>query len=213
MHDIRKMAQEIEDPIKDQLVCRQQIRLRWRKLDQPLSDSQLQLVHADNLRLMEVLVSGEESLDSEQQRDKEVFKELRKLDAKLNLMMSWLGQFMWQQQSMPELQSVSLSSKGLLFHGGIQNYIFNSADDHGNNQNKSKNISVCENDVLFMELFLEPRYPHPFTTVSKVVNVNSLSSGQELSVKFIFVSEQNQQWLDKYIFRLHRRQVASARKG
>ena len=198
IRDIQEPAhQELDDPIKDNLVCRQEIPLRWRKQEQPLGDGPWMMIHSENVKLMEVLVSGEDAADLEQQRDREVFKEIRKLDAKLNLMMSWMGRILWQQQEMPSLQVVNLSAKGLQF------YV---------NANKTE-PQVAENDELFMELFLEPRYPQPFTTLAQVIQVIPQGGACEVSVRFIQLSEPNQQWLDKYVFRLHRRQVAMSRKA
>ena len=193
MYEMQEQSRhELEDPIKDNLVCHQEISLRWHKVERVLSDSQLMALQNENLKLMEVLVSGEDAIDIEQQRDREVFKEIRKLDAKLNLMMSWLGQILRHQQDVPQPQSVYITTKGLQFFD---------------------NEVIAENDELFMELFLDPRYPQAFTTLAQVVHCNPQQQGQEVSVRFIHLDEQNQQWLDKYVFRLHRRQVAMARKN
>jgi hypothetical protein len=221
MQDLHELSKhELEDPMKDSLVCHQEIPIRWRILDHAISDGEWMTIHNDNIKLMEVLINGDDTVDIEQQRDKEVFKEIRKLDAKLNLMMSWLGRILWQEQEMPALQTVSLSAKGMLFHNGAWNHRSKDAlPNRGANElndrfnNLTKTPVIAENDELFMELFLEPRYPHPFTTLAKVFHVDSQNNGQELLVRFIHMSEQNQQWLDKYVFRLHRRQVAMARKN
>jgi hypothetical protein len=197
MHDKQQQINpEAEDPLKDNLVCRQVIPLRWHKLNERMTDNQWMLIQNDNQRLMEVLLSGEDLIDIEQQRDKELYKEIRKLDAKLNLLMGWLGQIIGQQQPTPAPQSVNLSSKGLQFHSNL----------HGG-------TVIAENDELFMELFLEPRYPQPFIVVAKVIGVHPQNDGREFSVRFTQLSEQSQLWLDKYIFRLHRRQVALTRKS
>jgi len=202
MHDIQKRVQQkYEDPFKDELHCRQEIPLRWNKMTHSLSDDQWMLIQNDNFRLMEVLIGGEDTLDPEQMRDREVFKEIRKLDAKLNLLMSWLGRIMWQQQETPSMQPISLSANGLRFYNDFQK-----------NNGDVKNVELAENDELFMELFLEPRYPQPFTTLAKVVHINLQNARQELSVQFVHMNEQNRQLLDKYVFRLHRRQVALTRK-
>ena len=91
--------QELEDPIKDHVVCYQQIPVRWYRLEQPLSDSEKFIIQNDNAKLMEVLVGSEDSRDTEASIDKESMKEIKKLDAKLNLLMGWIGEFLKQQQS------------------------------------------------------------------------------------------------------------------
>jgi hypothetical protein len=191
------LPKEIEDPLKENLVCRQEIPLRWRKLEGELSDSEIMMIHNDNLKFMEVLLSGEDTADVEQHRDKEVLKELHKIDAKLNLLMNWFSRIIWQQQEFPTPQTVDLSAKGLQF---VHN-------DQGSGE------EVVENDELFIEMFLEPRYPQPFITLAKVLRVNTQPQGREVLVRFIHLSEQTQEWLNKYVFRLHRRQVALARKS
>ena len=69
-----------------------------------------------------------------------------------------------------------------------------------------------ENDNLYLEMFLESRYPQAFITLAKVIQIKPQAEGDEVLVRFADLSEQNQQWLDKYVFQLHRRQVALSRK-
>ena len=187
-----------EDPIKHQLVCCQCIPMRLRKLERPLSDAQLLYMHSDNAKLMEVLVGSEDAAwDSEQAMDKDTMKEIRKLDAKLNLLMGWMGNLLLQQMNLPQAQNVSLSTQGLQFLM---------------TKNSGSDDLLRENDNLYMELFLEPRYPQAFTALAKVFRIDNTSLGADVTVKFKELSEQNQQWLDRYVFQLHRRQVALSRK-
>jgi hypothetical protein len=184
---------DFEDPLRDHLVCCTQISLRWRKLNQPLSDGQYYSFQNDNIKLMEVIVSGEDAGDVETSLDKDSMKEIKKLDAKLNLLMGWIGQMMLQQQTVPPPQTVCLSSSGLQFPWG-------DAKD------------LAENDNLYLEMFLESHYPQAFVTLAKVIQIKPQPEGDEVLVRFWDLSEQNQQWLDKYVFQLHRRQVALSRK-
>lgn len=188
------IAQKTGDPFKDHLVCYQQIPVRWRKLDHALSDSELFNLHNENIRLMEVLVGGEDVRESDASMDKDSMKEIKKLDAKLNLLMGWIGMLLQQQQKLPVAQTVSLSSHGLQFQSDDRN--------------------LREDDNLCVEMFLEPSYPQAFTTVGKVVKVDPQvsSPGVQIVVLFAQLSEQSQLLLDKYIFQLHRRQVALSRK-
>ena len=183
---------DFDDPLEDHLVCSQPISLRWHKLHQSLSDAQCLRIQNDNIKLMEVLVSGDEG-DLEQAADKEYAKEIKRLDAKLNLLMGWVGQILLQQQAVPTPQSVRLSSGGLQFF----------CDDVE---------GLCENDNLYLEMFLESRYPQAFVTVAKVIQIKPQAGNNEVLVRFQELSEQNQQWLDKYVFQLHRRQVAFSKK-
>lgn len=184
--------QELDNPIKNHLVCYQQMSVRWRKREQPISDAQRFRIQSDNVKLMEVLVSSEENMEVEQSLDKDASKELKRLDAKLNLMMSWIGQLLLQQQNLPPLQAVSLSPKGMQFTCDTQ--------------------ALAENDNLYMEMFLEPRYPQAFVTFAKVVQVVPNDKGDEVIARFQDLNEYNQLWLDKYVFQLHRRQVAARKQ-
>jgi c-di-GMP-binding flagellar brake protein YcgR len=100
---------------------------------------------------------------------------------------------MLQQQAVPSPKTVCLSSLGLQFP----------CDD-------AKDLR--ENDNLYLEMFLESRYPQAFITLAKVIQIKPQAEGDEVLVRFADLSEQNQQWLDKYVFQLHRRQVALSRK-
>jgi hypothetical protein len=189
--------QVTDDPIKDHLVCYHQIPVRWRRLDQALSDGELFNIQSDNARLMEVLVGSEDIRDIEASMDKDSMKEIKKLDAKLNLLMGWIGQILQQQQHLPAAQTVYLSSRGLRF------------------QSDASNASALrEKDSVCIEMYLDPSYPQAFIAVSEVVKVNpqAPSPSAEIVARFTQLSEQNQLWLDKYVFQLHRRQVALSRK-
>ena len=149
-------------------------------------------IHDDNQKLMEVVLGHEDlHVDAEQFENKELYKEFKKLDAKLNLVMNWLGRSLAHQQGIPQAQHISLSAKGIKF-------------------NIDKVLAV--NDDLFIELFIEPNYPQPYITVGKVVSVQSQGGSSEVVVSFGEFEDLEKQWLDKYVFRIHRREIAMARK-
>lgn len=191
--EIEKLLKDsLKDPLKESLVCYQQIPLRWHKLETPLSDAQWSAIRNDNMKLMEVLVGAEDTGDAEQKLDKDTHKEIRRLDAKLNLMMAWLGQLIRQQQNLPQPQAVALSAQGLQFES---------------------DAPLMKNDDLLVELYLEAHYPQAFIAMAKVLDLKPLEKGYELTASFIHLSEQDQQWLHKFVFRIHRRQIALARQN
>lgn len=183
-------------PLKDTLVCYQDMPFRWRKLDSAPGEAELLRIYSDNQRLMEVILSCDDTpLDSEQAMDKDGAKEIKRLEAKINLLLGWVGMVLQQQQQLPPSQEIVLSANGLKFFTDAQ---------------------LSLNDQLMVELFIEPHYPQAFVVPATVIEVNSDNAGdtevKNVMVRFADASEMNQQWLDKYVFRLHRRQVAFSRK-
>ncbi len=104
---------------------------------------------------------------------------------------------MLQQMSAGALRGVCLSAQGLQFQSGFPG---------------DSPAPVSVNDDLFIELFLEPRYPQAFTAGAKVVRVDARTQFADVTARFTHMSELNQQWLEKYVFQWHRRQIALSRK-
>ena len=69
--------------------------------------------------------------------------------------------------------------------------------------------SLKKDALLKIQLFLDPEFPRPLTLCAKLIDVQP----QNFTVSFGPLEERLQDLLDKYVFRQHRRAIASSRKS
>jgi len=66
---------------------------------------------------------------------------------------------------------------------------------------------------VHIALYLLPNYPYPLTLQGRVESVEACSEGRRATAVFDEMSETAQDWLEKTIFRQHRRRVALSRRA
>jgi len=180
------------ESVNDAFSLQKQISFRWHRLSSPIASSNVEVDELSNEKLLEVLVTLDEAhFEPEQQSDKEIVKEIKRLDAKLNLLLIWLGNSLIKQGGLPQRQNVSISSKCISFE---------------------TNEKLALHEELFMELFFDPLYPQAFSAKGEVVSVEALGQNYKVQLVFKDLRSHIQDLLGRYIFKLHRKEVALSRK-
>lgn len=113
--------------------------------------------------------------------------ELMRLELKLNFLMDLVGQVLATQLELPTRRKVRLGARGLSWSG-------------------DKTVTV--NGLYRVDLYLKPNFPRPLVLFGRIKAVD----GDVVTAAFEGISEAVQDGLDKFIFRHHRRAVASQRR-
>jgi hypothetical protein len=117
----------------------------------------------------------------------------KRLEARLDLLLSLVMEMMTSNGKLPSSYEVMLSARGLCVQipSGVGN------------------DGLKKDALLKIQLFLDPRFPRPLTLGAQVVDVQP----QNFTVSFSPLEECLQDLLDKYVFRQHRRAIALARRS
>ena len=116
-----------------------------------------------------------------------IARELERLESMMSLLIRLVGQLLARQLRVPDAAPVRLSADGLQWSG----------DD----------LPEAGRAVL-VQLFLHPDIPQPL----ELAGETAAGAGQgTVAVNFYGLSEHTREWLEKSIFRFHRRSIAHSR--
>ena len=177
-----------DNPLIDLPVLESMMPIQWRWLDSPLTNHDKINLQQKNKQLLAVLL-GLNQPSNELEEDLESHKqELRNLQFKMDLMLSWLGQLLLQNHKLPEARLVKLSSRGI----------------------QVSLPEVIEVDSLWvLECFIESDFPQALSFVGRVSEVLPTSTSNFVILfNFQDIGGEVSDQLDKYIFRQHRRLIA-----
>jgi hypothetical protein len=165
--------------------------LEWRRLGtepEHMYLAHLNETNDDTLRMLAIM--DERSLEKTEE-GATVAAELTRLETKVNLLLDMVGQILANHLLLPEQIPVRLGANGIEFA-------------------HAKPPTAHERVVV--SLYLHPRYPRPFEVLGKVVSVDDTGQGAYwVRVRFEGVSHSVEDWLEKFIFRRHRRLIAQSR--
>jgi hypothetical protein len=116
--------------------------------------------------------------------------ELARLEFKVNLVLDLVGQLLAQQMLLPEAVWLKVGAHGVQW---------------------SSPEAPAVGEPLLLQIYLTPTYPRPLELPATVVKLETLTVGARCTAAFKGCSEPVQDWLEKLIFRHHRRRVAHAR--
>ncbi len=113
--------------------------------------------------------------------------ELMRLELKLNFLMDLVGQVLTTQLELPVRRKVRLGARGLSW---------------------SSEKAVAVGGLYRVDLYLKPNLPRPLVLFGRIKALE----GDVVTATFEGISDAVQDGLDKFIFRHHRRAVASQRR-
>ena len=161
----------------------------WEILPELPSTGELHRLNSDNEKVLQILLILNESLqDSEEESDGPSQEHWRRMDAKLDLLLSLVGEMLTATVSLPDLHMLQLGVEGLCLHG----------IDIG---------SVQVGMLLKVTLFLDAKLPRPIQLFGHIRAVTKDS----FTLSYCSLDARLQDLLDKHVFRQHRRAIASSR--
>lgn len=116
--------------------------------------------------------------------------DLARLEFKVNLMLDLIGQLLAQQMLLPDAVWLKIGARGIEW---------------------ASPQAPSLGEPLLLQLYLTPSYPRPLELPATVVKRETLTVGARCTAAFVGCSEPVQDWLEKLIFRHHRRSIANTR--
>ncbi len=183
------MERRAQDPLAQGLIYEDTLPLTWRRLESAPGETQLARLNDSNEAFLRALSALEEHHPGHAELEDRfpiIRQELERLDLKLNLLMELVGHVLSRQMMLPEPLPVRVGAGGIQWRSGV-------LPERGAR--------------VYVELYLRPRYPRPLELVGEVTEC----SDNQVKLAFVGMSEAVQDWLEKLIFRHHRRRIARRR--
>jgi hypothetical protein len=168
------------------------ISVAWRPVDYPLDKTHLARVNASNEEFLHaVSVIGDGAPKEATEVAGPVGQEIARLDLKVNILLDLVGTLIYHELDIPDTSPVRVSSAGVAWRGNVPE----------------------PGGRIFLELYIQRGLPKPLCCYGEVVSSAEEYAAGKARVRFIGLTGAALSWLEKLIFRHHRREVAFQRSG
>jgi len=175
------------NPLDEGLVCDDRLPLSWVSVDALPSDQQLTALNLSNEALIRAC-EGLEETHRPSEESPELAHELARLDAKMNLVLELLGDWLHAQGKHPQACAVRFNALGIEW-----------TSTEGPEPETLAELSV----------YVCAAFPKPMVIYGQVVAREAAADGAlRTVVRFEGVSDNLRDGLERLIFRRHRREVA-----
>lgn len=175
------------------LVYEDRIPVRWQVIPALPARWQMLKTHHSNEQLLRYLAAVDEHRSEGVDEDHgPLAHDIARLEYKLNLLLEMVGRLLGERVHLPEPTTVRMTADELC-------WIADEAPEPGS--------------WLSVDLFLNQRVPCPVILHGQVDRVRALEDGLETALVYRDISEAERNWIEKLIFRQHRRLVALSRQG
>lgn len=163
------------------------ISITWKAVNYKPDDSHLALVNDSNEAFLRSVSAISEFSADASEDSPAISQEIARLDLKLNLLLDLVSQLIYQQLDIPEMSQVTVSSKDVEWLG--------------------KDLPEPDS-IVFVQVYIQRGTPKPLCFYGAVISDREDTDSGRARVSYIGLSGSAKTWLDKLIFRHHRREVA-----
>lgn len=165
--------------------------LRWVRVSPSQLEQERDLVHDSNeTTLRNYYLLDERTQEPNDDRD-ESAPELVRIEQRLNLVIELLGQVLAYSLDLPASKSCILSRESIEWSG---------------------HDIPATGDCVRLTLYLQAHYPKPLVLLGQVTQVVPSGDTSRVTVQLAQLGESIGDWLDRLIFRAHRRRIALTRR-
>lgn len=163
------------------------VSVSWQAVESQPDKHRLALVNESNEVFLRAVSALSASTGDIAEDDVPASQELAKLDLKVNLLLDLVGQLLYQQLDIPERNEVWISSTQM--------------------QWRAEQLPRF-GQLVFMQVYIQHGTPKPLCFFAEVVTSERERNNGIARVEYLGLGGSAQAWLDKFIFRHHRREVA-----
>lgn len=178
-----------DNPLNEGLVHEDDLPLGWAEVEGLPPEQRLAAINVSNEALIRACEGLEES-HRPSEESPELAHELARVEAKLNLVLELLGDWLRVQGGQPQSHRVRFNALGLEWWAAQ---------------------GPAPNALVRVELYVCPAFPRAMTLFGRVVTREQDADGVRTVLAFEGLSEAVRDGLERMIFRRHRREVAQRR--
>ncbi len=186
-------ATDNQGPLFEGLVYEDCLPLAWKLIDKHLEGGALDQLNESNESLLKIFATLEDQSPARPENDEdfaEIHYEMIRIDLKLNLLLELVKHVLNQQIALPDRFNLRVGARGIEWRA---------------------DRPPPAGSYVKLDLFLLPRYPLPIELPGQVVGIHQDGKSAKATVAFRGLSEPVQDWIEKIIFRHHRRSIANKR--
>lgn len=162
----------------------------WRRVDHALADDHLAAVNESNEIFLRSVAALGTLAGEHNEEEGAISAEIERLDRKINLVLDLVSQLVYQQLEIPDKCHVTISATDLAWQ---------EPDPPG------------PGETLFVRAYIQHGTPKPLCFYGEVTSTDEDERAGMCRVRYLGLSPSVESWLDKLIFRRHRREVAFKR--
>lgn len=178
------------DPLAEGLSFEAALPFTWRELDAVPDAPHLTYWNEYNEAALRSIAALDEHTNQPPEEHVTPAYDLSRVELKINLLLDLVGQLLSQQMLLPAPVWVKVGARGMAW-------------------NHSQPLAVGR--VLLLQLYLNPGYPRALELPARLVSVDQIDGASRCTAAFVGCSESVCDWLEKLVFRHHRRSIAHAR--
>ena len=178
------------DVLGERVFCDDELGLRWEEIEALPNEIALGRINARNETVLRSIAMLEER--DETQADDAERAEFHRLEGKVNLVLELLSELVRHGRSPALTLDVRLNARGMCW-------------------NTSE--TVRPGALLQLELYALPAWPVPLTLHARVTDVDQRRRDWRVCARIEGMATGVRDWLDKLVFRRHRRAVALSRSA
>ncbi|HHH36396.1 MAG TPA: hypothetical protein ENK48_06145 [Gammaproteobacteria bacterium] len=187
------MSARHPSPLGEGLVYEDEVPLRFSELEAEIGQARLLSIQERNEEVLRAIAALDEHHGEGGEEDAlHHGQELARIESKLDLLLDMVSQMLTAQLAVPPSLPVRLSALGV--------------------QWRQSGPLPAAGRRLLLELYLHRKFLRPLILPGRVADVREEEGGGEVTVVFEGMTEAVSNWLEKLIFRQHRRSVALARR-
>ena len=164
--------------------------LKWKVLKDTPDAAHLVQMNESTEEILRIFYVLDEYHAEPEDEHNPLAQELKRIDFKVNLVLDLVGQILSNSLSIPAPVDMQLSAQGIA-------WLNTKAPDVG--------------DLIHMEIYLKPKFPRPINMYARVKSTDPVQTNLRIEAHFEYMSEQVSNWLEKIVFRQHRRMIAQTR--
>lgn len=174
------------------LIYEDSVPVGWRELGGDISTAQILRTHQSNERVLRCFAAlDEHRADGADEEHGHVAHELSRFEFKLNLLLDMVARLLIEHVSIPPAAPVRMSGSGISWRSPG---------------------APAVGSLISIDIYLNQGYPSPITLYGEVLQVLPVEGGFQVDAQYREMIDSVQSWIEKMIFRHHRRQVAHSRQ-
>lgn len=186
------MNPENNDQLGEGLVYEDLVPMQWRDAGKEIPPSQLIRINDSNDELLRFIsVLDDYRLETSADTRGPNASDITRIEFKMNLILDLVSKILIHHVDIPLAIPVTMSASGIQWR----------SDE-----------PLDPGQYIFLDIYFYQNYPRPIVLTAKVQRVDDAAEGYEVFASFEHLSDTVRRWLDKLIFKHHRRRVAYARK-
>jgi hypothetical protein len=186
------MNEQVPESLGGGLAYEDWLPLKWSVVRGEPPLAALSHIHDANEKFLRRVAALEEEPSDITETHPELVEEFLRIESKLYLMLDMVGAVLARHLKLPKPSSIRLMAESISWI--------------------SDKVPRADSHVL-IELYLLSNYPYPLTFLGRVQSVEKSPEGRRITVVFDEMGEGLRDWLEKTIFRHHRRQIALLRRS